>query len=55
MDSTIMRIAGTMTNDGIWNIAQTYIDRDETVEYNGDDQIILNPNAATLRIWQSYS
>ncbi len=44
VDGTTMRIGGTMTNDGVWNVAQTYIDRDNTVEYNGDNQVILNPN-----------
>ena len=37
---SIMRIAGTITNNGIWDAAF----HPNTVEYNGGDQIILNPN-----------
>ncbi len=41
---TIMRIAGTMTNNGIWRAA---LNADNTVEYNGTSQTVLNPNGAT--------
>jgi len=36
------RIAGTMTNNGIWRAA---LNPGNTVEYNGGDQTVLNPNA----------
>jgi hypothetical protein len=41
---SVMRIAGTMTNNGIW---QTAPGGSTTVEYNGSDQIIVPPNTAT--------
>jgi hypothetical protein len=39
-----MRIAGTMTNNGTWHAAQL---GNNTVEYNGGDQTVLNPNGLT--------
>ncbi len=40
----IMRIAGTMTNNGTWRASQN---ANNTVEYNGADQTVLNPNGLT--------
>ncbi|MCK9400620.1 MAG: hypothetical protein M0Q51_11595, partial [Bacteroidales bacterium] len=39
-----MRISGTMTNNGTWRAAQL---ANNTVEYNGGSQTVLNPNGAT--------
>ncbi len=39
-----MRIAGTMTNSGTWLAAQL---TGNTVEYNGANQTVLNPNGST--------
>ncbi|MGB5032455.1 MAG: hypothetical protein WBO76_10095, partial [Saprospiraceae bacterium] len=44
---TIMRIAGTMTNNGIWRAA---LNADNTVEYNGTSQTVLNPNGHTRQL-----
>jgi hypothetical protein len=41
---SIMRIGGTMTNDGIWPAAGL---TNATIEYNGADQTVLNPNGVT--------
>ncbi len=41
--NTIMRIGGTMTNNGIW---QTVDGEPITVEYNGGDQTVLTPNGS---------
>ncbi|MBK9985104.1 MAG: hypothetical protein IPP15_22565 [Saprospiraceae bacterium] len=41
---SITRIAGTMTNNGIWNANPN---DNVTVEYNGGDQTVLNPNGST--------
>ncbi|WP_309641009.1 hypothetical protein [Flavobacterium sp.] len=42
-DST-MRIAGTITNNGIW---KTIVSGPTTVEYNGAAQTVINPNGTT--------
>jgi hypothetical protein len=42
--NSIMRIAGTMTNNGVWH---TVIGTPVTVEYNGGAQTIAIPNPAT--------
>jgi len=39
----IMRIGGTMTNSGTWNVGLL----DNVVEYNGASQTVLNPNGPT--------
>jgi hypothetical protein len=39
-----MRIGGTMTNNGIWPAAGL---TNATIEYNGADQTVLNPNGVT--------
>ena len=39
-----MRISGTMTNNGTWRAAQL---ANNTVEYNGGSQTVLNPNGLT--------
>jgi hypothetical protein len=41
---TITRIAGTMTNSGTWSTGL----QNNTVEYNGNSQAIINPNGSTL-------
>lgn len=43
----IMRIAGAITNNGTWR-ARFLIN---TVEYNGGDQTVLNPNGGTVGYW----
>ncbi|MBK9985103.1 MAG: hypothetical protein IPP15_22560 [Saprospiraceae bacterium] len=41
---SIIRIAGTIINNGIWRAA---LNPDNTVEYNGGNQTVLNPNGTT--------
>lgn len=43
---TIMRIAGTITNNGIW---RTVIGGSTTIDYNGGNQTIVIPNSTTNR------
>ncbi|NVO03092.1 MAG: T9SS type A sorting domain-containing protein, partial [Bacteroidetes bacterium] len=44
--SSVTKIAGTMTNNGLWH---TVVSGQTTVEYNGADQTIVVPNPATNR------
>jgi hypothetical protein len=43
---SIMRIGGTMTNNGTW---RTVVGGPTTVEYNGGDQTVVVPNVSTNR------
>src|SRR4029077_7810903 len=45
-NGTTMRIGGTITNNGTWSSGLL----NNTVEYNGSNQTIINPNGST----QSY-
>ncbi|MDP2691064.1 MAG: hypothetical protein Q8O95_01505 [bacterium] len=47
--NTVMRIAGTMTNNGIWDVEGGH-EVHNTVEYNGGAQTILNPNGTKPRL-----
>jgi hypothetical protein len=47
-NGSTMRIAGTMDNQGTW---RTVVGGPTTVEYNGGDQTVVIPNAATNRYY----
>jgi len=42
--SSVMRIGGTITNNGVWDTGDLWY---STVEYNGGSQTVLNPNGST--------
>jgi len=44
--SSVMRIGGTITNNGVWDAGELWY---STVEYNGGSQTVLNPNGVTPR------
>ncbi|MCX6163832.1 MAG: T9SS type A sorting domain-containing protein [Ignavibacteriae bacterium] len=43
-DGSTLRIGGTLTNNGTWNVATLM---HNVVEYNGGNQTVLNPNGLT--------
>ncbi len=47
---SVTRIAGTLTNNGILRAAYT----PNTIEYNGTDQTVINPNGLSSGILQSH-
>ncbi len=46
--ASTMRIAGAVTNNGVW---RTVIGGNSTVEYNGGNQTVVVPNASTNRYY----